>query len=56
MEKQLDLVEEGSDDWVKVIGSFYKPFRKTIDELKGREKEIMASMTEETDIECEKCS
>jgi len=55
MEKQLDLVEEGSDDWVKVIGSFYKPFRKTIDELKGREKEIKASMTEETDIECEKC-
>ncbi|MBN1212441.1 MAG: type I DNA topoisomerase [candidate division Zixibacteria bacterium] len=55
MEKQLDLVEEGSDDWVEVIGSFYKPFRETIDELKGREKEIKASMTEETDIECEKC-
>ena len=55
MEKQLDLVEEGSDDWVKVIGDFYKPFIETIDGLKGREKEIKESMTEKTDIKCEKC-
>ncbi|MDD3732497.1 MAG: type I DNA topoisomerase [candidate division Zixibacteria bacterium] len=55
MEKQLDLVEEGSDNWVRVINEFYKPFRETIDDLKGREKEIKDSMTEKTDIECEKC-
>jgi len=40
MEKKLDLVEEGTDDWVKVLDGFYKPFKKTIDGLKSKEKEI----------------
>lgn len=55
MEKELDLVEDGTDDWVKVIGDFYKPFKKTIDSLKKKTKEIRASLTEETNIKCEKC-
>ncbi len=55
MEKQLDLVEEGTDDWVKVIDDFYQPFIQTITELKGKEKEIKASLTEATDIKCPKC-
>ncbi|MEW6413474.1 MAG: type I DNA topoisomerase [Candidatus Zixiibacteriota bacterium] len=55
MESELDLVEEGSDDWVKVLKEFYKPFKKTIDGLKGKQKEIKASMEEKTDIKCEKC-
>jgi len=55
MEKELDLVEDGTDDWVKVVGDFYKPFMKTIDSLKKRTKQIKESLTEETDIKCEKC-
>lgn len=55
MERELDLIEEGSDDWVKVVGEFYEPFMETIGELKGKEKEIKASMEEKTDIKCEKC-
>jgi DNA topoisomerase-1 len=55
MEKELDLVEEGEDDWVKVVGDFYQPFAKTIDDLKDKHSDIKASLTEETDIKCEKC-
>ena len=55
MEKELDLVEEGTDDWVKVLSDFYQPFMPTIDELKGKEKAIKESLTEKTDIKCEKC-
>lgn len=56
MEKELDLVEDGTDDWVKVIGDFYKPFKKTIDSLKKKTTEIKESLTEKTDVKCEKCS
>lgn len=55
MERELDLVEEGTDDWVKVLSQFYKPFSSTLKELKGREKAIKDSMTEKTDIRCEEC-
>jgi DNA topoisomerase-1 len=55
MEKELDLIEEGKDDWVKVLKEFYGPFVETIDALKGKEKAIKASMTEATNIMCEKC-
>lgn len=55
MEKDLDLVEEGIDDWKQVLNEFYTPLMKTLDDLKGREKEIKSSMEEKTDIKCEKC-
>ncbi len=55
MERELDAIEDGDDDWVGVVGEFYEPFMETIGELKGKEKEIKASMEEMTDIKCEKC-
>lgn len=55
MEKQLDLVEEGTDDWVKVVNDFYKPFMQTITKLKGKEKAIKASLTQTTDAKCPNC-
>ncbi|UCE25834.1 MAG: type I DNA topoisomerase [Candidatus Zixiibacteriota bacterium] len=55
MERELDSIEEGSDDWVEVVSEFYEPFMETIGELKGKQKEIKASMEEKTDIKCEKC-
>lgn len=55
MEKQLDLVEEGTDDWVKVVNDFYKPFMQTIAKLKGKERAIKASLTQTTDVKCPNC-
>ncbi len=55
MEKELDLIELGEDDWVKVLGDFHGPFMATLESLKGREKEIKESMIEKTDIKCDKC-
>src|SRR5205814_1175293 len=31
MEEQLDLVEEGKTDWVKMMREFWKPFVKTLE-------------------------
>jgi DNA topoisomerase-1 len=55
MEQELDLVEEGADDWVKVLREFYEPFMETVTEAKSKQKEIKASMEEKTDIKCDKC-
>jgi DNA topoisomerase-1 len=55
MEKELDSVEDGSDDWVKVVKDFYTPFIKTMGIVKKKEAAIKKSMVEVTDIKCEKC-
>jgi DNA topoisomerase-1 len=55
MEKELDQIEDGADDWVKVIHDFYQPFVKTLNGLKNKESEIKASLTEQTDIACQEC-
>ncbi|MDF1544869.1 MAG: type I DNA topoisomerase, partial [bacterium] len=55
MEKELDLIGIGEDDWIKVLGDFHGPFMATLESLKGREKEIKESMIEKTDINCDKC-
>lgn len=54
MEKDLDEVEEGNIDWVKVVGDFYGPFEETIktaDEKIGKVK----LEDEKSDVICEKC-
>ncbi len=56
MEKELDLVEVGDDDWVKVLKEFYNPFMETMESLKGKIKEIKEELTEKTDIKCDKCN
>lgn len=55
MEKELDQVEEGQENWVKVLKDFYKPLTTTLDGLKGKEAAIKSAMTVTTDIPCEKC-
>jgi DNA topoisomerase-1 len=55
MEKELDLVEEGKDNWVDVIREFYGPFSEQLAALKGKERDIKAAMVEKTDIKCPKC-
>jgi len=55
MEKELDLIEDGEDELAKVMSGFYGPFKKNMDSLAGRQKEIKEALTEKTDIECDKC-
>ncbi|MEW5795606.1 MAG: type I DNA topoisomerase [Candidatus Zixiibacteriota bacterium] len=55
MEKELDLVEEGKDDWVDVVREFYEPFSEQLSSLKGKERQIKAAMVETTDVKCPKC-
>ena len=55
MEKELDLVEDGSKEWVNVLRSFYGPFKDTIEGLKKKENTIKQSMVEKTDMKCDKC-
>ncbi len=54
MEQELDAVEDGNVDWVKIIRSFYNPFA---DQLKKAEKELekVKVADEVSDVICEKC-
>ena len=55
MEGELDQVENGSYDWVKVVEDFYGPFSKDLDRAESSRKELKASLQEVTDKACEKC-
>ncbi|MDP1719297.1 MAG: type I DNA topoisomerase [bacterium] len=55
MEEQLDQVADGKEKWQQVIGDFYKPFEKNLEE-KYNEVNKSDLVTEVvTDIKCEKC-
>jgi DNA topoisomerase-1 len=55
MEEELDEVEEGNANWVKVLSDFYTPFKVT---LAAAEEQMRDVKREEkpTDLVCEKCS
>jgi DNA topoisomerase I len=55
MELQLDQVEAGDYDWVRLLADFYGPFMDTIADLGHRTAEIKRSLTEMTDETCDKC-
>ncbi len=54
MEQELDAVEDGNADWVKIIRTFYGPFAE---QLKKAEKELekVKVADEVSDVICEKC-
>ena len=54
MENQLDGIEEGTENWTKVIDGFYQPFKSVLEKA---EKDIeKVSLTEEvSDVLCDKC-
>lgn len=54
MEGDLDHVEEGSEDWVKVLDSFYHSFEKRLEVAEEEMKEIEIQ-DEVSDEICEKC-
>ncbi len=54
MEEELDEVEEGRADWVKVLGDFYEPFKKTLASAKEQMRDVKRE-EKATDLVCEKC-
>lgn len=56
MENQLDSIEEGKIEWVKVLDYFYKDFSKTLERAeKNMEGKRVKIPNEPTDIVCELC-
>jgi len=55
MEEELDSIEDGKDEWVKVLRDFYEPFEEDLAAVKKKEKEIKKSTQEKSDEVCEKC-
>ena len=54
MEKKLDYIEEGSEEWKHVVKEFYEPLKIAIDKA---EKEISKVVIEDkvSDVPCDKC-
>jgi len=56
MEEELDLIEEGNENWVDVLRDFYEPFAEQVEAVGEIKDEIKAGTQEETDETCENCS
>jgi DNA topoisomerase-1 len=54
MEEQLDQVEDGTADWVKVLTTFYGPFKADLEKAKIEMRDVKRE-EEATDQVCEKC-
>jgi DNA topoisomerase-1 len=54
MEEELDHVEEGREDWVKVLKQFYSSLEKRL-EVAEEEMEKIEIQDEVSDVICEKC-
>ncbi len=55
LEKELDDVENGREDWHKIIQEFYDPFKNKLQEAEKFFLEQKSIIEQETDIVCEKC-
>ena len=56
MEQDLDTVESGDVEWVKLLDQFYTDFDKTLKKAKTDMAGVKIQLKEdETDIVCEKC-
>ena len=56
MEQQLDKVEEGKEDWHKVISDFYDSFASELKKAEEELAEVRLKVPDvETDISCELC-
>jgi DNA topoisomerase-1 len=54
MEEQLDHVEDGTADWVKLLEGFYAPFKLDLEKAKVEMRDIKRE-EKATDQVCEKC-
>jgi DNA topoisomerase-1 len=55
MESELDQVEAGEQEWRKVIGDFYTPFKDVLAEAEKMMGEEKSKIEVVTEIPCEKC-
>ena len=55
METELDDIEEGKINWVKVLEEFYKPFSKLLEKAPETIKAAKKDMEETTDEVCDLC-
>ncbi|MBW3552786.1 MAG: type I DNA topoisomerase [Gemmatimonadetes bacterium] len=56
MEGELDRIEEGELDWRAVLGEFYTPFRRQLEEGEKNSADIIRSLMEITNDKCPECS
>jgi len=54
MEEQLDQVEDGQADWVKLLETFYAPFKLDLEKAKIEMRDVKRE-EQPTDQVCEKC-
>ncbi|MBR3018013.1 MAG: type I DNA topoisomerase [Clostridia bacterium] len=54
LEEELDAVEEGGEDWRKVLREFYPPFEKMLENAE-EEIEKVEIKDEPSDVICDKC-
>ncbi len=55
MEKELDLIEEGSEPWQEVVGRFYRPFKEDLDRVSDGATDIRQDLHQELDEKCPEC-
>ncbi len=56
MESQLDMVESGETDYIKMLHEFYDEFIATVDKAKAEMQGQKIKLKEdETDVKCDKC-
>jgi DNA topoisomerase-1 len=54
MEQNLDRVEEGSVNWLRILHDFYGPFRQALEQAKSDMKSVKRSAVP-TDVKCTLC-
>ncbi|WEG11597.1 type I DNA topoisomerase [Pullulanibacillus sp. KACC 23026] len=54
MEDDLDAIEDGKTDWIKIISSFYEEFEKRLEKAE-KEMQAVEIKDEPAGIDCEKC-
>ncbi|MFI3175087.1 MAG: type I DNA topoisomerase [Bacillota bacterium] len=54
LEKQLDEVEDGNEEWKQVIREFYPEFQVALEDATEKLEKVVIK-DEETDVICEKC-
>jgi DNA topoisomerase-1 len=56
MEEQLDGIENGGSDMIRILSDFYGPFSESLDKaMKDADEKKIELPPEETDIFCDKC-
>lgn len=54
MEEDLDKIEQGGRDWHRLVGEFYSPFKKTLENAEEQIGDIEIK-DEVSDVKCDKC-